>query len=77
MSTATETSEKFFNTYYGQLIGAKVVGFRLEHDDNFGYREVWPVFTLLLGSQRIEVTLSSDEEGNGAGFAFIEELKDA
>ena len=75
MSMATETSEKFFTTYYGQLIGAKIVGFRLERDDNFGYREVWPVFTLLLGSQRIEVTLSSDEEGNGAGFAFIEERK--
>jgi len=75
MSMATETSEKFFNKYYGQLIGAKVVGFRLERDESFGYREVWPVFTLLLGSQRVEFTLSSDEEGNGAGFAFIEELK--
>jgi hypothetical protein len=75
MSMATETSEKFFTKYYGQLIGAKVVGFRLERDDSLGYREVWPVFTLLFGSQRIEVTLSSDEEGNGAGFAFIEELK--
>ena len=75
MSMATETSEKFFNEYYGQLVGAKIVGFRLERDDSFGYREVWPVFTLLLGSKRIEFTLSSDEEGNGAGFAFVEEIK--
>jgi len=75
MSMATETSEKFFNKYYGQLVGAKIVGFRLERDDNFGYGEFWPVFTLLLGSQRVEFTLSRDEEGNGAGFAFIEELK--
>ena len=75
MSMATETSEKFFYKYYGQLIGARIVGFRLERDDSFGYREVWPVFTLLLGSQRVEFTLSSDEEGNGAGFAFIEERK--
>ena len=75
MSMATETSEKFFNKYYGQLVGAKIVGFRLERDESFGYTEVWPVFTLLLGSQRVEFTLSCDEEGNGAGFAFIEELK--
>ena len=75
MSMATETSEKFFNKHYGQLVGAKIVGFRLEPYEHFGYREFWPVFTLLLGSQRIEVTLSSDEEGNGAGFAFIEERK--
>jgi len=66
-------SDTFYNKYYGQLIGAKVVGFRLERDENFGYTEQWPVFTLLLGSQRVELTLSSDEEGNGAGFAFIEE----
>ena len=75
MSMVTETSEKFFYKYYGQLIGARVVGFRLERNESFGYREVWPVFTLLLGSKRIEFTLSSDEEGNGAGFAYIEEIK--
>lgn len=67
--------EKFLTKYYGQLIGAKVVGFRLERDESFGYTEVWPVFTLLFGSQRVEFTLSSDEEGNGAGFAFVEEIK--
>ena len=75
MSMATETSEKFFNKYYGQLVGAKIVGFRLEPYEHFGYREFWPVFTLKLGGQLVEFTLSSDEEGNGAGFAFVEEIK--
>jgi len=75
MSMATETSEKFFNKYYGQLVGAKIVGFKLEPYEHFGYREFWPVFTLKLGGQLVEFTLSSDEEGNGAGFAFVEEIK--
>ena len=75
MSMATETSEKFFNKYYGQLVGAKIVGFRLEPYEHFGYREFWPVFTLKLGGQLVEFTLSSDEEGNGAGFAFVEEIR--
>jgi len=75
MSMATETSEKFFNKYYGQLVGAKIVGFRLEPYEHFGYGEFWPVFTLKLGGQLVEFTLSSDEEGNGAGFAFVEEIK--
>ena len=75
MSMATETSEKFFNKYYGQLVGAKIVGFRLERYESLGYREFWPVFTLKLGGQLVEFTLSRDEEGNGAGFAYIEEIK--
>ena len=57
--------------YYGQLVGAKIVGFRFEEVDFDG--EVFPVFTLQLGKQKVEFTLSMDEEGNGAGFAFIEE----
>jgi hypothetical protein len=66
-------SDNFYEQYYGQLVGAKIVGFRLERDESFGYTEQWPVFTLQLGSQRVEFILSSDEEGNDAGFAFIEE----
>jgi hypothetical protein len=32
------------------------------------------VFKLRLGSQTVEMSLSMDEEGNGGGFAFIEEV---
>jgi hypothetical protein len=37
--------------------------------------EPFPVFTLRLGGQTIEMSLSMDEEGNGGGFAFIEEYQ--
>ena len=59
--------------YYSQLIGAKIVGFKFEPDmlDDFSF----PVFTVKLGDQLVEVALSQDAEGNGAGFAFIEEVK--
>jgi hypothetical protein len=56
--------------YYDQLVGAKIVGFKFVEDDFDG--EAFPVFTLQLGKQKVEFTLSMDEEGNGAGFAFIE-----
>lgn len=57
--------------YYSQLVGAKIVDFKFVEDAFDG--EAFPVFTLQLGQQKVEFTLSMDEEGNGAGFAFIEE----
>lgn len=64
-------SNAFYNQYYGQLIGAKIVDFKLIEDEFDG--ELFPEFTLQLGRQKVKFTLSMDEEGNGAGFAFIEE----
>ena len=58
--------------YYEQLVGGKIVGFRFEDDPYLTHS--FPIFTLQLGSQRVELTLSMDEEGNGGGFGFIEEV---
>ena len=58
--------------YYGQLVGAKIIGFKFEKDESFGWTEEWPVFTLQIGKEKVNLTISQDEEGNGAGFAFIE-----
>jgi hypothetical protein len=55
--------------YYSQLIGSKIIGFRFDDDDYA--LQPYPVFTLRLGGQTVEMTLSMDEEGNGGGFAFI------
>ena len=59
--------------YYKQLIGAKVIGFRME-DEAFSLSP-FPVFTLQLGDQKVDLALSMDEEGNGGGFGFIEVAK--
>jgi len=59
--------------YYSQLVGAKIIGFRFVEDEDA--LEPFPVFTLRLGGQTVEMSLSMDEEGNGGGFAFIEEVK--
>jgi len=64
---------KFYTDYYGQLVGAKIVGFHLEDGEH--WNEPWPVFTLQNNDERVRFVLSRDEEGNGAGFAFIEEDK--
>lgn len=65
--------EKFYTDYYGQLVGAKVVGFHLEDGEH--WNEPWPVFTMQINDERVRFVLSRDEEGNGGGFAFIEEDK--
>jgi len=59
--------------YYSQLIGAKIIGFRFVEDEDA--LDPFPVFTLWLGGQTVEMSLSMDEEGNGGGFAFIEEYQ--
>jgi len=56
--------------YYSQLIGTKIVGFEFEKDEYS--LEPFPVFTLAFGDQRIKMSISMDSEGNGGGFAFIE-----
>jgi hypothetical protein len=58
------------NKYYSQLIGATIVGFKWYKDEYL--LEPMPVFTLSLGGQKVELSLSMDEEGNGGGFGFIE-----
>jgi len=61
------------NKYYSQLVGAKVIGFRMV-DEAFSISP-FPVFTLQLGDQKVDLALSMDEEGNGGGFGFIEVAK--
>ena len=56
-------------TYYDQLIGCKIVDFKFEEDEYA--LAPFPVFTLQLDDQKVEMSLSQDEEGNGGGFAFI------
>ena len=61
------------NKYYKQLIGAKIIGFKWFEDEYL--LEPMPVFTLSIGGQKVELSLSQDEEGNGGGFGFIEVVK--
>jgi hypothetical protein len=55
--------------YYAQLVGCKIVDFRFDQDEDA--LSPFPVFTLQLDDQKVEMSLSQDEEGNGGGFAFI------
>ena len=61
------------NKYYQQLIGATIVGFEWYEDEYL--LEPMPVFTMSIGGQKVQLTLSMDEEGNGGGFGFIEVVK--
>ena len=57
--------------YYGQLVGCKIQDFYFEKDEWGG--SDFPVFTLTNGSEKVRFVISQDEEGNGGGFAFIED----
>ena len=49
------------NKYYSQLIGGTIVGFKWYKDEYL--LEPMPVFTLSIGGQKVELSLSMDEEG--------------
>jgi len=69
-------SIKAYNKFYKPLKGAKIVDFNMvkcEHDPH----SYWPTFTMQQGTDRFNFVLSQDEEGNGGGFAFIEDVKNA
>lgn len=59
--------------YYSQLIGGTITNFDW-YEDEF-LLEPMPVFTLSVMGQKVQLTLSMDEEGNGGGFGFIEVVK--
>jgi hypothetical protein len=61
----------FYAKYYGQLIDYVVTGVEFEQDEFGG--DPFPVLTMMHPSgDVVRVVVSSDEEGNGAGFLFIE-----
>ena len=63
----------FYKKYYGQLVGFVIDKVSFE-EDIYAEGEFFPVLHIRKpNGDRLKLTLSSDEEGNGAGFAFIEE----
>jgi hypothetical protein len=65
---------EFYTNYYSQLIDYVVTGVAFEEDEFGGVP--FPVLTMMHPSgDVVRVVVSSDEEGNGAGFLFIEEAK--
>jgi hypothetical protein len=53
-------------------VGCKIQDFHFEQG-TFEYDNPFPVFTLTNGSEEVRFVISQDEEGNGGGFAFIED----
>jgi hypothetical protein len=63
----------FYDRYFSQLVGAKILGFEMTRDEDFEY---WPTFVVRLKSgEEITIEISQDEEGNGPGFIFGLEVK--
>ena len=65
---------EFYTKYYSQLIDFVVTGVEFEEDEFGGVP--FPVLLMMHPSgETVRVVVSSDEEDNGAGFLFVEEVK--
>ena len=67
-------SISFYENNYRQLKGWKIIDFKMvqcEYDTS----QYWPTFVLQSPAtgETLRLILSQDEEGNGGGFAFIED----
>jgi hypothetical protein len=70
----SKESKKTFDDYYQQLIGYKIVSYKLDDE----YEDVEPFPTFILSHPKkatIKIDVSQDPEGNGGGFLFLEMLK--
>ena len=65
---------EFYTKYYSQLIDFVVTGVAFDTDEFDG--TVFPVLLLMHpDGTKVRVVVSSDDEGNDAGFLFVEEVK--
>jgi hypothetical protein len=65
---------QFYTKYYSQLIDFVVTGVETDTDEFDG--TVFPVLLMMHpDGTKVRVVISSDEEGNDAGFLYIEEAK--
>jgi len=76
MYMLNDKDRKFYADYYGTLVGATITKVTVSESDDEGHS--WPKFAVTLkDGTKLELELSQDEEGNGGGFLFIMEDKDA
>jgi len=65
---ADDATIGWYTSYFGQLIGATLVEFRMEKDE-YQAGVWWPVYTVRMPDGHLrEIWLSQDEEGNGPGW---------
>ena len=62
-----------YNANYGGLRGAKILEFYMEQCE-YDPDHYWPTFRMQKGNDVFKFILSQDPEGNGSGFAFIEDV---
>ena len=67
-----ESTESYWNKYYGSLVGATVLKFNgMVKDDEDDWGDGFPSYTVRFADGSIgEIQISQDPEGNGGGFLF-------
>jgi hypothetical protein len=74
MPTTTKKQESpsdYWTKYYGDLVGCKILSFNGMKQDEDGFGDGFPAFTVLFKNGTVrEIEISQDPEGNGGGFIF-------
>lgn len=72
-----ESQKKYVESYLKPLVGGTIIAFGAvaEDEDEFDFAEVWPVLRVKLSNgETVDLVVSRDEEGNGAGHLFVEAI---
>jgi hypothetical protein len=68
---AMDSTESYWNKYYGSLVGATVLKFNGMVQDEGEWGDGFPTYTVRFADGEIgEIQISKDPEGNGGGFLF-------
>jgi hypothetical protein len=72
MNTAKkESASDFWNRYYGDFVGTKILSFNGMKENEDGFGDGFPTFTVQFKDGTFgEIEISQDPEGNGGGFIF-------
>jgi hypothetical protein len=70
-----ERTMEFYIKHYNQLIDYVVTGVEFEEDE-FDKSTVFPILLMMHpDGTKVRVVVSCDDEGNDAGFLFVEKVK--
>jgi len=68
----TKSQKNAVQKHLNRLVGGVITAVGAIVEDDYGFPLVWPVLNVVLADgTKLEVIVSSDTEGNGAGHLFI------
>ena len=61
---------EFLKKYLAPLKGGIIKSVQVKEENDYGMTHAWPVLVVQTKTDKFELEISRDEEGNGPGFIF-------